>query len=143
MTTQTYANHRHNPVLTGVSFLFLLLAAIALALGWSQGGGGAMSGAGLAALLLSTFVLIAISRGYTTKLQDRIILLEMKLRGERLLSAAQQATLARLSTPQVVALRFASDGELPGLVDRAERERMTADQIKRAITTWVPDLGRT
>ena len=71
-----------------------------------------------------------ISRVYTTKLQDRIIKLEMKLRFAQLLSPAQQAMLARLSLPQVVALRFASDSELPALVERADRDRLTADQIK-------------
>jgi len=61
----------------------------------------------------------------------------------QLLSPAQQATLARLATPQIIALRFASDSELPALVERADRDRLTADQIKRAITTWVPDFDRT
>ena len=45
--------------------------------------------------------------------------------------------------PQIVALRFASDAELPGLLERAEREQLTADQIKRAIKNWVPDVDRT
>ena len=37
----------------------------------------------------------------------------------------------------------ASDGELVALLERAEREQLTADQIKRSITSWVPDLDRT
>jgi len=93
--------------------------------------------------MLSNLVLLLISRTYTTKLQDRIIKLEMKLRCAEVLSPAQQATLARLATPQIIALRFASDSELPALVERADRDRLTADQIKRAITTWVPDFDRT
>ena len=46
-------------------------------------------------------------------LQDRIIKLEMKTRCATLLSSPQQAALGRLSMPQLVALRFASDAELP------------------------------
>jgi hypothetical protein len=42
-----------------------------------------------------------------------------------------------------VSLRFASDAELGTLVERADREHLTADQIKKAITNWLPDLDRT
>jgi hypothetical protein len=143
MSTQTYATHRHNPKLTGVGFLFLVVAAVAFGLRAFDIGGRVLVAAGLASLMLSNLVLLLISRTYTTKLQDRIIKLEMKLRCAQVLSPAQQATLARLSTPQTIALRFASDGELPALVERADRDRLSADQIKRAITTWVPDFDRT
>jgi hypothetical protein len=59
------------------------------------------------------------------------------------LTPAQQAILARLGKPQIVSLRFASDAELAALVEQADRERMTAEQIKRAIKNWVPDFDRT
>ena len=88
-------------------------------------------------------MLLGISRRYATRLQDRIIKLEMKLRGSEILSPGQQAALSRLSTPQLVALRFASNAELPALLERAEREQLQPDQIKRAITHWIPDLDRT
>jgi hypothetical protein len=143
MSTQNYATHRHNPKLTGIGFLLLVAAGLLFMLRWFQVGGSEMFAAGLVALMGSVLVLLTISRVYTTKLQDRIIILEMKLRCGQLLTAAQQSTLARLSPPQLIALRFASDGELPALVEQADRDRLTADQIKKAITTWVPDLSRT
>lgn len=143
MTTQTYETHRHNPRLSGIGFLFVVLALIALALRWLGLGGRDMFAVGLAFLIVSNVVLLLISRVYTTKLQDRIIKLEMKVRCAPLLSPAQQAALQRTSTPQLVALRFASDAELPVLLERAEREQLTADQIKRAIENWVPDPDRT
>lgn len=143
MATQTYETHRHNPKLTGIGFLCLVAAALALTLAWLDVGRAVMIPLGVAALMASNLTLLAISRVYTTKLQDRIIRLEMALRGARVLSPSQQATLSALSRPQVVALRFASDAELPALVERADRERLTADQIKRAIAAWVPDLDRT
>ena len=143
MATQTYATHRHNPMLTSVGALFILIAIAALTLRWFDIGGRTMFAVGLAGIILSNFVLLTISRVYTTKLQDRIIKLEMSLRCARVLSPTAQATLARLTPAQRVALRFASDEELPALVDRAERDHLTADQIKRAITTWIPDLDRT
>ena len=142
-STQTYATHHHNPRLTGVGFLFVLVAIVALSLEWFDIGGRLMFAAGLAALIAAVIVLLLISRLYTTALQDRIIRLEMRVRAAELLSPLQQAALSRLSKPQIVALRFASDAELPALLERAQREHLTADQIKRAIKDWVADLDRT
>ena len=103
-----------------------------------------MFAAGLAGLIAAEIVLLLISRQYTTKLQDRIIRLEMKVRTAGLaLQPPQQAALSRISLPQIVALRFASDQELPALIDRADREHLTPDQIKREIKNWVPDESRT
>jgi len=143
MATQTYETHQHKPKLTGIGYLFLVTAAIALGLRWFDIGGRLMFAAGLAALMASQVVMLMISRSYTTKLQDRIIKLEMKVRCAQLLSPAGHAAAGRLSNAQLVALRFSSDEELPGLLERADRDRLTPDQIKRAIKNWVPDLDRT
>jgi hypothetical protein len=123
--------------------MFVLLGVVGFVLRWFGIGGRYAMALGVAGLIAAIQVLLTISRVYTTKLQDRIIRLEMKVRGMTLLTPAQQVVLARLSRPQVVALRFASDAELPALVEQADREKLTADQIKRAIKTWVPDFDRT
>jgi hypothetical protein len=123
--------------------LFVLIAIVALGLRWFNIGGRATFAVGLAALIGAVIVLLLISRLFITRLQDRIIKLEMRVRGTQLLSPQQQAALSRLSKPQIVALRFASDAELPALLEQAEREHFTADQIKRAIRNWVADLDRT
>jgi Family of unknown function (DUF6526) len=145
MATQTYATHRHTPKMTGIGFLFVLVALVAFVLRWfSVGGHREMFAAGLAGLIAAEIVLLLISRQYTTKLQDRIIRLEMKVRTAGLaLQPTQQAALSRVSMPQIVALRFASDQELPALIDRADREHLTPEQIKREIKNWVPDESRT
>ena len=143
MATQTYENHRHNPRMTGIGFGFVLLAIVSLALRALGIGGDTTFAIGLAALIGANLVLLAISRAYTVRLQNRIIRLEMKTRCAQFLSAAQMAALSRLSMSQLVALRFASDEEMPALLDRAEREALTNDQIKRAIKTWIPDWDRT
>ncbi len=67
----------------------------------------------------------------------------MKVRAAELLTPEQEARLAALTRKQIVALRFASDAELGELVDRAAREQMTPDQIKRAVKQWRADLYRT
>ena len=79
-------------------------------------------------------------RQFSLKLQDRIIRLEMQTRLARL---GREADLARLSLRQIIALRFASDAELPALLQRAAAEKLSADQIKRAVTAWQPDDMRT
>jgi len=84
--------------------------------------------------------LALISRAYTVRLQDRIIRLEMRFRLERIGRADE---FARLTTPQLVGLWFASDAELPDLVDRALREDLSLDQIKRNVEDWQPDFHRT
>ena len=143
MSEQNYATHRHNPKLTSIAFFFLVASIVALSLRWFDIGGRLSFAVGIGALIGATMVLITISRSYTTRLQDRIIKLEMKVRAASLLSPAQQVALAKLSNKQIVALRFASDEELPALLERAGREQLMDDQIKRAIKTWVSDRDRT
>jgi hypothetical protein len=143
MPTQDYATHRHNPKLTAIGFLFLMISLVAFVLRWFEIGGRYTMALGLLGLIASILMLLLISRIYTTKLQDRIIRLEMKVRAMTVLTPAQQAILARLDRPQVISLRFASDAELPALVEQADREKLSAEQIKRAIKNWVPDFHRT
>ena len=47
-----------------------------------------------------------------------------------------------LNDSQLFALRFAPDEELPKLVQRAVAEKMSGNQIKKAIVNWFPDHQR-
>jgi hypothetical protein len=67
----------------------------------------------------------------------------MKVRCAEGLPAGEDARLTQLSPKQIVALRFASDAELGDLLDRAIRDRLSPDDIKRAIRQWRPDAHRT
>jgi hypothetical protein len=141
MAEQSYARHGHHPVPTYIASVFTLVALVLVVgaglFGWRTFQLSVLS------LTLAVAALVSISRGYIVRLQDRIILLEMKVRGAELLTPEQEARLAAFNKRQVIALRFASDAELPELIDRTARENLTADQIKRAIQTWRPDYHRT
>ena len=141
--TQNYANHVHQPTLTGIGTAFLVLSLIGFGLRWFQIGGRVSMAVGLLGILGCNLVLLGISREYTTRLQDRIIRLEMRVRGAGLLTPEQQRMLAELPIKHVAALRFASDAELPELCERASRDRLTPDAIKKAVKDWVPDWNRT
>lgn len=94
--------------------------------------------------LALTLILFAFdARIMALKVQDRVIRLEMRLRLQQVLPPALAARAAALRTRQLVGLRFASDAELPGLVERClSGELGGSDDVKRAITAWQPDWFR-
>lgn len=138
MKTQNFANHTYFPTMTPVAGLPAIIAL--LLFGFEAFRHPSPQTFGLIALAFSAIVLALISRAYTVRLQDRIIRLEMLVRLERLGKAPE---FTRLTTPQLVALRFAPDAELRDLVDRALKENLSLDQIKRSINDWQPDFHRT
>jgi hypothetical protein len=87
-------------------------------------------------------VAILLIRVNPLRVQDRLIRLEERLRCETLLSAQLKSRLNELTETQLVALRFASDAELPGLVEKALASKMTGKDIKKAIVTWRADTFR-
>ena len=93
--------------------------------------------------LLLAFALVIIflfARLFTLTVQDRVIRLEMRLRLERLLPADLQPRIQDLTVSQLVALRFASDEELPALTRRVLTENITDRKvIKQMIQKWNPD----
>lgn len=142
MSEQSYATHAHQPAFTlaaGAFWLLALIGLVASALGY-PGWGRPLAVSGI---MLAVLCLISISRVYTTRLQDRIILLEERLRAERLLTPTQRADWDRLGIKQVVALRFASDQEFASLLERTRAEGLPPDAIKRAVTQWRADTRRT
>ena len=81
-------------------------------------------------------------RIYALKVQDRVIRLEERFRFAAVLPVAELSRSAALTLPQIIALRFASDAELPGLVTRTLDGNLTSKQIKESITSWQPDNHR-
>jgi hypothetical protein len=138
---QTFANHtRFDPLYHFFAlpvFVFCVIAAIVYFVmhpGFHSG----------LLFVVSVAVAIAVSklRFYPLKVQDRIIRLEERLRLTSLLSEPLRSRIPELTEGQIVALRFASDAELPKLTERALAEKLSPADIKKAIQTWRPDYWR-
>jgi hypothetical protein len=94
-------------------------------------------------LAVVLFIIGALTRTNPLRVQDRLIRLEEHLRYRQILSAPLAQSAAALTPAQVVALRFASDEELPGLVQQVLEGKLTkGDEIKRAIKHWRADTLR-
>ena len=82
------------------------------------------------------------ARSFPLTAQNRVIRLEERLRLQQLLPEPLRARIPELTTSQLVALRFASDGEVAGLVEQTLAEGLTNDAIKRRIKEWRADFLR-
>jgi uncharacterized protein DUF6526 len=95
--------------------------------------------------VLAVFWLVLLlfkTRAYALKVQDRVIRLEERLRLAAVLPASLQPRIGELSVDQLIGLRFASDAELPGLVEKTLGGNWKRKQIKEAIQNWKPDNWR-
>ena len=86
--------------------------------------------------LLSGYFLF---RSYSLKAQDRAIRAEENLRHFVLTGKLLHENL---NIKQIIALRFASDEEFLGLTERAAKENLSNDDIKKAIKNWKEDNHR-
>jgi hypothetical protein len=92
--------------------------------------------------IVMSLVLIVLAgslRSAALRVQDRVIRLEEKLRLASLVTASELIELESLTMRQLIALRFASNPELPELARRAVREKLDAKQIKESIVSWRAD----
>jgi len=137
-TEQSYANHAHRPVAFGLVWLVALIGVL-VAL-WVAYRDRSLAAVVLVVLGIAVLGTISLLRLFALRLQDRIIRVEMRVRLARM---GREEIVDRLPLKHLVALRFASDRELPALADRALAEQLTPDQIKRAVTAWQADRLRT
>ena len=101
-------------------------------------------GTAFAALVAAGILMLGFSaRAMALSVQDRIIRLEMRLRLHGLVPAPLSGRINELTRQQLVALRFASDAELPDLVrDVFDGKLATQKEIKMRVKDWQGDWLR-
>jgi hypothetical protein len=143
MSEQTFENHRKTvpvfhffatPIFL-INFLWSLFRLKRLGISFEG-----IFGVILAAALV---VLVFEARLFALAVQDRVIRLEERLRYAQVLPADLQARTGALTINQIVAMRFASDAELPALVRKVLDEKlMERKAIKQLINNWKADYLR-
>ena len=139
-TAQNFANHvRWDPAFHFFAVPVLLITFIAsmvyvvrfpsLMSGW-------------AVVFFAAALLLALkSRLYALRVQDRVIRLEERLRLATL-APGMRARIGELSEPQLIGLRFACDAEAPGLAERALKDKLSRQDIKKSVVGWRADYWR-
>jgi hypothetical protein len=145
MADQSYQNHRQFVP----TFHFLTFGILALNLLWAvwrlfQGAGLPLPDRIWAVVMAIAFLLLAwYIRTFPLKVQDRLIRLEERLRLAQLLPPDLAARIPELSAGQLVALRFASDAEIPELTRTVLDEKIRGrEEIKKKIRQWRADHFR-
>ncbi len=146
MAEQSFATHtKYVP-----NYHFLLFGALTVNLFWT--GYRAFYPAGevplfdrlwAVAMALALMGVALYARIFALGAQDRVIRLEERLRYDAVLPADLKARSHELKRGQVIALRFASDAELPELVRGVLEGKLTAPkEIKQSIRGWRADHFR-
>ncbi len=137
--SRSYSNHaRFVP-----PFHFFVLPVLLLNVGWSiyhivksASADTIIATAVAVALLLAALL----GRLFTLTVQDRVIRLEMRLRMANVLPQELRARIPEFTLDQLIALRFASDEELPALARKVLDEKIAARKpIKQLVKNWQAD----
>ena len=138
---QSYANYKRNHAPYHFFVLPVLLTNTILTVVYLVRHPG-LAAAWMVVLSLALLVLAFLVRVNPLKAQDRVIRLEERLRLMALLPELMRARIPELTEYQLVALRFASDAEIPRLVDETLKENLSSKDIKKRIQNWRPDYFR-
>jgi hypothetical protein len=140
---QNYANHTR--LVTGfhktlIPVLLLTFIGACVNVGKSIGDHDRLYSAALILMLTLCMIALALfARIFALKAQDRAIRAEENLRH---FAMTGKLLDARLAVKQIVALRFACDGEFTALAARAAGESLPPAAIKQAIKNWRADEYR-
>ncbi len=141
MKQQDFKNHmRLLPAYHGLTFLLILAGLIGSIINLLHSDASSHYSAAL--LVVVFFILVSLffyARLFALKAQDRAIRAEENFR-YYLLTGKPLDKQLRLG--QIIALRFASDEELPALAKRAVDEKLSQKDIKMAIRNWRADHHR-
>jgi len=139
---QTFENHAKSVP----AFHFVVLPIFLLNLGWSiYRLVHAFSADRVISLLVAVALLLLAftARVFALTVQDRVIRLEMRLRMQQVLPQDLRARIPEFAVGQLVALRFASDAELPELARKVLDGKLTDRKaIKQLVKDWQADFLR-
>lgn len=140
--TQSYANHAR--MVPGFHYVTFMLAFVYLV--WTCWYAATSKTLDAHFQILGAIALLGTAwyaRSFPLKAQDRVIRLEEQLRMARLLPDDLRSRVDELTARQLIALRFASDGELSELVRWVLTDKVTDIKIiKQRIRNWRPDYHR-
>lgn len=140
--TQSFANHAR--MVPGFHYVTGLMTMVFLV--WSIRHAMTVRTLDAQVQMIGAFALLGnfwYTRSFPLKAQDRVIRLEEQLRLTRLLPDGLRSRVDELSARQLIALRFASDGEVPEIVNWVLTEKVTDPKlIKARIKSWRPDFHR-
>ncbi len=125
-------------VLFGILVLTLIGACVNLYESWGDHQR-LYSAALILVLTICGLLVFVFIRIFPLKAQDRAIRAEENL---RYFAMTGKLLDPRLQVKQVVALRFASDGEFVTLARRAADESLSPSDIKKSVKDWRPDTYR-
>lgn len=141
-TTQSFSNHTrwHTPfhfVLFPILFIHFALCV------WRIYKAPTFEHAEQLLLSFGLLVMLLLTRVNPLKAQDRVIRLEEQLRYQHLLPADLAARASALPVRFIVAMRFASDAELPELAQHAVDGGFDKPKdLKEAVKNWRGDYHR-
>ena len=142
MKNQNYKNHRRFIILYHIATFGTILAVLIGSLInviKSSGTSGLYSASLLFAISLILVSLFFFARIFALKAQDRAIRAEENFRHYLLTG---KALPSGLHAKQSVGLRFASDDELKDLAEKASKENLSGEEIKKLIKNWRADYYR-
>ena len=144
MTPQNYKTHRrfvplHHFVLYPLIFACIAASVWLVYTAFYLVHHGRLTSLVIGVLSVSSLLLCYYGREFALKAQDRAIRAEENLRH---FSLTGKLLDSRLTTSQIIALRFASDTEFLILAERAANDSLKAEEIKKAIINWREDNHR-
>lgn len=139
---QSFATHRRfDPLWHYVGAMIVPLGVIGAAVEATRAGG--VYNWGVFVYTIGVLLVVFRARAQTVRVQDRVIRLEMRLHLKDVLAPALAARIGELSVGQLIGLRFASDAELPGLVERCLSGQLAdREAVKKEIKNWQADWLR-
>ena len=93
-------------------------------------------------IFLILYLAIMLRQHYAVGLQNRIVRLEFKQRYFEIFNLRSDEVEAKLKFSQIAALRFTYDEEFKILLEKALKENISGEEIKKLITRWRADHQR-